>query len=332
MGAELALEGEADCKATVSLRLRVGTGDPANPTWTDAASAPLRIDGDWTQDGALMRRPIIVRNPGAAPVTLVALEWSADIIGLRADRMLHVGFQSWSYTGVETIPAAIPSERGTAKASGGDGNVLGESPGVSWWYGVVGRDDGLGLLMGADSASILRTYVAAETGRIRLVMGAPGEKLDVAPGESRTLDGIVAALGESGALLDAHARAAAAKHPLMRKPALAGWGSWNLYYDAPNVALLRDEIAWAKTTLAPLGMRDFLLDDGYEPFWGDWIAKPEFGEDLGAFAAEVQQAGLVPAIWLAPRKASWPRPDAETKRHRHRPRRERAAARPQARS
>lgn len=300
--AETALAGEADCKTTIPLRLRVATGDPSSPTWADAVGGALRIEGEWTEDGALLRRAVIVRNTSAAPVSLVAIEWTADIAGLHADRMLHVGFQSWSYTGVETVPASLPEDRGTAKAGGGDGNVLGESAGVSWWYGVVGRDDGLGLLMGSTGAGVLRTYVAADASRVRLVVGAPGEKLDVAPGEARTLDDVVAALGEGGALLEAYARAASVKHPPTspRKPPLAGWGSWNLYYDTPTAPLLRDEIAWAKATLAPLGMRDFLLDDGYEPFWGDWFAKPEFGEDLGAFAAEVQSAGLVPAIWLAP--------------------------------
>lgn len=149
---------------------------------------------------------------------------------------------------------------------------------------------------------MLRTYVAVERSRVRIVMGAPGEKLVLAPNETRTLDGIVLALGDSKVLVDSYAAVVAAGHPptLPRKPPLAGWGSWNLYYDAPTAPILRDEVAWAKATLVPRGMRDFLLDDGYEAYWGDWFAKPEFGEDLGAFANEVTQAGLVPAIWLAP--------------------------------
>lgn len=179
--------------------------------------------------------------------------------------------------------------------------MLGERGGVSWWYGAVGRADGVGLVGGADGATVLRTYVAADGARVRLIMGA-GETLVLAPGETRTLDGVVLALGDVLAGLDAYAGVVAKKHPppVPRKPALGGWGSWNLYYDAPTAAALREEMTFAKESLAPHGMKDFLLDDGYEPFWGDWTAKPEFGAELGAFAAEQTAAGLVPAIWLAP--------------------------------
>jgi hypothetical protein len=50
----------------------------------------------------------------------------------------------------------------------------------------------------------------------------------------------------------------------------------------------------------PLGLDDFLLDDGYETHWGDWQAGPGFGVTLDALNQEQSHAGMHPAVWMAP--------------------------------
>ena len=134
--ADLTLVGSGGCATTLRLSLRVATGAPDAPTWQPASSAPLRVDGSWTQSGNVATRSVSVTNTSAQPVTLVGLEWSTDAagVGLPVDRMLHDGYQSWSYTGVYAIPASMTDVNGTAPHGGDDENVLGEKTGVSWWW------------------------------------------------------------------------------------------------------------------------------------------------------------------------------------------------------
>lgn len=300
-GADAVLRGRGSCPFSVPLRLRVAVGDPENPSWSEAAQAPLRVEGAWEALGSVARRRVVVKNDSPDAVRLVALEWSAAAAALGADRFFHNGYQSWSFTGVEPLRDGLVEERGTAPHGGGTGDVLGEIAGSGWWYGAVGAPSSPALFLGAEGATVLRTYVSAERGRVRLVEGAL-ESVTIEAGASRELDAVIAALGEPAELFDAYARAVAVKHPprVARRPALGGWGSWNLYYDKPTAAALREEGAWAAQHLARLGLTDFLLDDGYEPHWGDWTAKPAFGSSVARFAEEHAARGLRPALWLAP--------------------------------
>ena len=303
---DLVLDGSGSCAGTLRLSLRVATGAPSSPTWSAAAEGPVHIEGAWeARPGVAERavRAVIAHNVGSDPVDLVGIEWTAEDLPLPADRLLHDGYQSWSYAGVEAIPASLPERAGTAANGGSDGDVLGESSGVSWWLGAVMDPSGAGLVAGADGATVLKTYVAADAHRLRIVEGMTGDVVHLAPGEMRTLDGLFVARGDVRASLDAYAAHVATKHPVpppsSRKP-LGGWGSWNLYYDRISADLLRAELAWAADHLAPLGLSTFLTDDGYEPTWGAWSAKPAFGAELASYAGEQTSRGLVPAIWLAP--------------------------------
>ena len=300
------LTGRGTCAADVTFRTRVATGDPDAPTWSDANEV-LRVEGTLELDGNLVRRRLAVHNDGAEPVTLLGLELRTDgETGLSADRFLHNGYQSWSYTGVEPIPASpLPEILGTAPNGGGDGDVLGEQYGVSWWWTFVSDPAGHGLVVGADGGTVLKTYVAVDRApglRVRVIMGMTGDRLVLGPGESRELDAIVVALGDVDEQLERMTESVAAAHPPAqpRKPALGGWGSWNLYYDAITAGAMREEAAWATTELVPRGLGDFLLDDGYEPHWGDWRADASFGAELDTLASEQTAAGLSPAIWMAP--------------------------------
>ena len=301
-GYDLVLSGTAACPGDVRLTLRVATGDRDAPVWRAAADAPVQVDGGWTVDGSIATRALEVTNPGAATVRLLGLEWTAAPLGVAADRLLHNGYQSWTYTGIERIPARLDDVRGTAPHGGDDENTLGEVPGVSWWYTGLGTADGRGLVVGADGGTVLKTYIAADANRLRIVMGGTGDGLDLRPGQRRTLDGVFVTLGDVVAGLDAYARHVARRHPPQtpRRPALAGWGSWNVYYDQVTAELMRQEAAWAAEQLVPLGMTDFLLDDGYEPYWGRWVATDDFGAALDTLAEEQRVLGLRPAIWTAP--------------------------------
>jgi alpha-galactosidase len=250
---------------------------------------------------------VTVQNTTTSPVSLVGLEWASKSGGGIAgvDRLLHHGYQSWSYTGIEAIPESIAETLGTARHGGDNEDVLGELPGVSWWWSAATDADGRGVTVGADGGTVLKTFVAfdgAGSKRLRVVQGMTGDTLVLAPNETRSLDGLYVAFGDARRSLDEYSKYVAALHPspLPRKPALGGWGSWNMYYAGITAATLREEAKFASSTLVPVGLSDFLLDDGYETHWGSWAASPAFGADLPTLTSEQSAGGLRPALWLAP--------------------------------
>ncbi len=304
---DLVLAGSGACADRVALSLRVATGAPDSPQWTTsaAASSPVQVGGAWSLVAGGAARTLTLTNPGAQPISIVGIEWATDGGAPAADRMMHDGYQSWSYAGFESIGSAPPDVGGTAPNGGGDEDTLAELAGVSWWWIALSDEKGAGLVAGADGGTVLKTYLAADGGprpRLRIVEGMTGDALQLAPGETRALDGIYVALGDVSTGLDAYAAYVAAHHPpeMARSSPRGGWGSWNLLYAMPTADLMQGEAAWASTTLAPLGLTDFLIDDGYEPHWGDWQAAPGFGVALDTLAGDETQAGLRPAIWMAP--------------------------------
>ncbi len=306
-GTDMVLVGSGGCGATLRLGLRIATGSPDAPVWTDAAASAVRVDGTWQSRGTGATRSVTVTNGGSEAVTLVGLEWSTPTagVGLSVDRLLHDGYQSWSYTGFESIPASLVDVHGTAPHGDADQDALGEIAGASWWWSALSNETGAGVVLGADGGTVLKTYVAADgvgPVRVRLVQGMTGDRITLAPNESRALDGLYVALGDVRTNLDDYAHRVAELHPRPTpvKPALGGWGSWNMYYANITADALRKEATFAASRLRPLGLADFLLDDGYEAHWGSWAASPTFGADLKTLADEQKAAGLRSAIWLAP--------------------------------
>lgn len=299
-GADLVLTGAGSCAGSTTFKLRVATGDPNAPTWTDAASAPIKVNGTWTRKGDALVRSVEVE--ATADTTLLGLEWSAPPSGAW-DRMLHHGYQSWTYTGVEVLPDAVGEALGTARPGGDGEDAVAEKAGVSWWVGGPMDATGKGLLIGADGGTVLPTFIAADRQKgVRVVQGLRGDAIALTKGSKRALDGLFVTLGDVSSRLDAYAAHVTSLHPaaVPRRPALGGWGSWNLYYAKIDAAKLREEATWAAATLKPLGLKDFLLDDGYEPNWGDWKASTTFGAELATLNDEQKALGLSPAVWLAP--------------------------------
>lgn len=304
-GADLVLNAGGPCAASLKLTLRVATGEPTAPTWTPADASGLEVEGAWTLDGDAAVRTVRLRNAAATDVTVVGLEWSsgADGLGMPADRLLNNGYQSWSYSGFRPIPATVTEALGTAEPGGDDESTTDDRHGVAWWWTAVSDGRGRGLVAGADTAKVFKSFIAvdgAEQKRVRIVFGMNGDSLRLTPGAAIDLDGLYLRFGNLEAGLRAYAAHVAARNGAAPGAPLGGWGSWNVYYDKPTAELLRQDMAWAKKHLAPAGLTDFLLDDGYEPFWGEWFAKPEFGAALDDLNAEQTKYGLTPAVWLAP--------------------------------
>lgn len=298
-GDDLVVEGKGACAGRLDLHLRIATGSPDAPSWNDRPTAPVNANVGWKRVGDDVLATVELE--ALRDTTLIGLEWSTPAVD-GWDRVVHQGYQSWTYTGVETLPDEVGMALGTAKPGGDGEDAVAEKAGVSWWVGSVMNGKGMGLTMGADGGTVLPTFVSFDKKKYRLVQGLRGDAIVMPKGSKRKLDGLVVRLGDVRSSLDSYAsRVATAHAPIVpRRPALGGWGSWNLYYTKIDAAKLREEAAWAASTLKPLGLTDFLLDDGYEPHWGDWQAKPAFGAELATLNDEQKKLGLSPAVWLAP--------------------------------
>lgn len=305
--ADVMLLATGSCEGKLVLNVRIAILENGAVTWHDADEKLISIEGKWQLKNGAAVRDVQIKNNSAEPVRIAGVEWSAtgDSFVKNADRLLHNGYQSWSFTGIEFLPKRIESVNGTARHGGDNDDFTNEIPGVSWWWTALSDDRNQGLVAGADGGTVFKTYLAAtgnEASSFRIIQGVTGDSFPLAAGKTKTLDGLYLRWGDIHAGLEAYADYVQAKHTpaVKRQAALGGWGSWNVYYENPTLPLLREDLAWAKKSLAPVGLTDFLLDDGYETHWGSWAAKPAFGISLEDFNSEQAQAGFRPAVWLAP--------------------------------
>ncbi len=317
-GLDAAFDATGSCASALTLSLWVAVEkDGGSIVWVPAAEAPLAIEGSWGADGDAFVRDVTLRNTGSAAATVHGLLWTGTLTGgsLQADRMLHNGYQSWNYMGIETIPADngelfAPTDGAevSLQTSGGQNELtLEELPGLSWWWTAVGAASDQALIAGADGGTVWKTYFLAERDEsgdvtFQIAMGLTGDPVALDAGSARSLDGLYLRWDDIGKGLDAYAETVAAKHPptFEKGAPLAGWGSWNLYYTDISAPTLREDLAWLTSELDGFGLDTFLLDDGYLNHWGSWSASVTFGTSLANWAGEVKAAGMNPAIWLAP--------------------------------
>ena len=159
------------------------------------------------------------------------------------------------------------------------------------------------VLLGFSSCKrfVGKFYVNAD--RIQVVVDTEG--LVLAPGESWRLEQLFVAEGnDRNALLERLAVLINRHHPRLaygRFP--AGWCSW--YCFGPRVTA-ENIVANLQVIRAELPELRFVqIDDGYQPWMGDWLETGKaFGGGVQDVLHAIQDAGLEPAIWVAPFVAS----------------------------
>ena len=248
--------------------------------WPDGVRLRLRI-------GRAGRRRRLTASVVAGPEVL-----RVDALGVRlslvgAPRILVDGYHSWDWAGVRDT----------------------RLPGHGWWGAVWGSPrtralvsvalhdhprvgalalqwDGVGSL---DAVSCGEPFHAGDgTGPPR-PLGA-----ELHPGETFAADplGLGAASIDDTAGAGLPPRRAPDRRP---GPRQVGWMSWNCL--GPDVSAA-DVVEAAETLVPPGGVA--LLDDGWMPFWGDWIERPDFDSSLADLAAAVRESGRRLGLWLAP--------------------------------
>lgn len=159
----------------------------------------------------------------------------------------------------------------------------------------------------AENDSLLLGFTSCERfiGRIsfdaqQLLVSIDAEGIALAPGETWTLPDFVVLSGpRQGDLFELLAEAINQNHPpRIVRPVATGWCSWYCYRMAVTDQIIRDNLELFRQKVPEL--KFIQLDDGYQPFFGDWLdPNPDYG-DIRQTIEDIRAEGFEPAIWVAP--------------------------------
>ncbi len=266
----------------------LGEGDLKLQWFTDGESvvAELRAEGEATWEGLHAKG-----------------RWS--LTGDAEPVLWRQGWQSWSASGVFPLEAPELVD-GRPVAGGDDGTfeVSQETPGTSWWLGVVGRGEGAALGVGVSTARSSGFYTAFDPdGTVHAVWGARGERVPLSDGDVLYLDGLWAHFEPTPeGVVDRWASTAASLlGPRVTERPVTGWTSWYVFYDDVTEVDVRANLVEAmalRETGTPLDV--IQIDDGWQRAWGDWSANEHFPSGMAAVAAEIREAGFRAGLWMAP--------------------------------
>ena len=226
---------------------------------------------------------------------------------LDTTRIWHNGYQNWTYSpeydrsgrtrGLKHLPCFL---RGAFSINRyGDYHFVdypyqkGITHGESWFYL---RDGDTFRLLGSldETPGYTMFSYNANTNELKLERDCKGMRVD---GEFHAFD-LFYAIGTERKTFDAWFAAMDVK-PLTDKR-LFGYSSWYNRYQDINDASILDDLVGAKTLLKEGDL--FQIDDGWEPFVGDWLTTDpkKFPNGLKAAADAIHEAGFVAGLWLAP--------------------------------
>ena len=183
---------------------------------------------------------------------------------------------------------------------------LPEPDGFRTVYGMMtlSPDSGTHILLGFSSCKRF-------TGRFhvnvsQLIVSIDMEGLTISPGEQWQLEEFTILVGENRQeLLTQFGLMITENHPrLPWKARPTGWCSWYWYWDNVTANDINQNLD-AINTAMPKQMSYIQIDDGYQPWMGDWLEQNEqFSEGITKLAHDIAVKGFIPAIWVAPFIAS----------------------------
>ena len=263
------------------------------------APAPAGLRLDLKRDGALFRYTVV--NDSAEHVAVREIVLADFNHRLPADSVLYgEGFNMFSATG-GTLAAPLDLDSLTDRKH----YRLPSAPGFHTVYNYlrVTTPGASTTLVGFTSCRRFHGKINFNADRIQLV--AITEGLILAPGARWELEEIFAAQApDSSSLLSAFAARIEIHHPRLTWPvAPNGWCSWYAYYHNISSKRILANLAALKAR-AP-GLRYIQIDDGYQPWMGDWLhATDKFAGGVQPVIRSIREAGFEPAIWVAPFIAS----------------------------
>ena len=227
---------------------------------------------------------------------------------------LHNGYDSWTYTGVAKI---VPTDEPMVFRDGAElpfGNNYGywmDKKAISWWTTAI-RGPVLkpGLVAGALTGDLFKTYFSAGYHRtqkvftLSLISGTPHDLKALDKGQTLSFDTFYFLTTKDPVRgLIKYAESVAEKRPALKWNGFSpeGWASWYDFFGHVSEKLMLENLAIMKDRYLNYGFEVCQLDDGYMTKWGDWQSVNErFPSGLEFLANQIEAAGLVPGIWMAP--------------------------------
>ena len=134
----------------------------------------------------------------------------------------------------------------------------------------------------------------------KIMVSIDAENLKLKPGQRLQLEDFMALAGtDKNLLYDELTRQIAKTHPpIFGKQVPTGWCSWYCYGSSVTQKDIHENMLGFAATLP--AVKYIQIDDGFQPYMGDWLDEnPSYGS-LANTLAEIKNAGFIPAIWLAP--------------------------------
>jgi Alpha-galactosidase len=259
------------------------------------------------------RYTLRLQNTGTEPVELEEGSACFSENFESGDAFFLNGYQSWTYSPERTekqfdkamrrVPKALDKRFGLSQY--GDGAFCEPVPtgelrrgckrGYSYAYVRRGQSFRLYASL-AEDTGFTRIVLRSQEGTLQFEKDCKGRVLQ--PGETYLGLELLSAEGEENAVFDAWFAAMGVK-ALPAEPKV-GYTSWyNCYQNISEAQILRDLEGLKTLSVKP---DIFQIDDGFEPFVGDWLTvDPEkFPNGLEPIVGKILEEGYQAGIWLAP--------------------------------
>ena len=249
--------------------------------------------------GALCRA--VLENRGDEPVRVGNIVISDFAHGLRADTPVYgEGFTMLSQTG-----GALGEPKDEGFFADRAHYRIPEPRGRRTVYGVMTLrpEPGGAALIGFAASRRFVGRVSFDATRISI--SCDGEGLVLPAGAIWPLEPLLVTEGaDRNRLLDELARQLNLHHPpIFQHPVATGWCSWYCFGPGVTADQIRGNLDWARREFP--GLRYIQIDDGYQPWMGDWLETGKsFGGDTRRVLQDIKAQGFEPAIWVAPFVAS----------------------------
>lgn len=234
---------------------------------------------------------------------------------IKSRRFYENGWQCWTPAGVlgsrrpgdYMFPLFMP-RRLKAMLANPAAPVTSESGAFSSeWFGAIGdMDHGESVVLGFVGIDRALSRVRVRFGRkcrySELEASAQFEGKAPQP-EREFMSEPLAVIGGdlSGENLETYADLVAGRQEARVGETPTGWCSWYQYFTDVTAGEVRKNLHMINGSHGSLGVEVVQVDDGYQPHVGDWLETNEdFPEGMEDLAREIEGAGKVPGIWVAP--------------------------------
>lgn len=183
---------------------------------------------------------------------------------------------------------------------------LPEPAGMRTVYGMMtlSPEPDIHILIGFSSCKRFTGRFHLNASRLMISVGTEG--LTLAPGEKWELEELLVMVHKNRAdLLANFSKAISRHHPRLRwKTRPAGWCSWYWYWDSVTADDIQQNLKAIQKAM-PKQLSYIQIDDGYEPWMGDWLEQNErFPGGISKLSLAISTKGFLPALWVAPFIAS----------------------------